>query len=261
MKTKDKGNSKEERDKANSAMWAAVGAIATAIFSALSAIVASYLGYLQVITPAQLQIAQTAEARSASVIATALTITVTQIVEVTPTPGLARQLILAQSTFDDGQDGWSAVSAGAIGVTYAATKGNPSGFITIDDGDGDSYWAAPEKFLGDQSAAYNGVLMFDLKVLNHYTGHEFAASTAVLEGRGITLAFQANYDAEGDWTTYTLLLNEHAGWINQATGQAATRADMISVLALLEELLIRGEFMRGLADSVGLDNVLLIGHP
>lgn len=64
-----------------------------------------------------------------------------------------------------------------------------------------------------------------------------------------------------NWTTYTILLNENGGWINQNTGQAATKAEIISVLVSMEELLIRGEFRRGGADTGGLDNVLLIGNP
>jgi hypothetical protein len=168
--------------------------------------------------------------------------------------------ILAQSNFDIGHDGWSAVGAGENGITYSATDGNPSGFIMIDDGGGDSYWVAPKEYLGDKSKAYNGVLMFDLKALNYNEGFEFPANTVVLKGEGTTLAFQANYEPANEWTTYAVPLNEHAGWINQDTGQPASKAEIVSVLASLQELLIRGEFMRNQTDIVGLDNVFLMGH-
>jgi len=62
--TTKQGKNKRNPSQNYKAKWAAVGVIATAIFSAISAITASYFGYLQVTTPAKYQATQMAERNS-----------------------------------------------------------------------------------------------------------------------------------------------------------------------------------------------------
>jgi len=175
----------------------------------------------------------------------------------TSTP--ATSLILASSTFDTDDDGWK-VMGGAAGPAYQSSGGNPGGFISANDvSGGDWYWVAPEKFLKDKSAAYGGILTFDLTLSP--TDNPYEASDVVLVGQGITLVFDTPYDPERVWTAYAVLLSESAEWINDDTGQAATREEMTQVLSSLSELRIRGEFARGSSDTGGLDNVMLLRRP
>jgi hypothetical protein len=65
MRTEEKENPKEEeKHRVSAAKWAAVGVIATALLGAVSAIVVAYFHIVEVRTAAQIQAAQTAEARS-----------------------------------------------------------------------------------------------------------------------------------------------------------------------------------------------------
>ena len=56
------------------------------------------------------------------------------------------------------------------------------------------------------------------------------------------------------WTSYKVVLGESAGWINKNTGKDATKEEIYNVLAHLNGLYIRGEYVVG--DDMGsLDNV------
>jgi len=174
---------------------------------------------------------------------------------------LSPNLILAESTFDGDSDGWSMLDFGSDGITYNSSGGVSGGYIQLDDTDGDSYWVAPEKFIRDKSTAYGGILIFNLKT-NLISGNIFDVSDVILIGaNGVELTFNTHSVPGIAWTTYSILLNESAGWINQNTGQNASRDEMLEVLSSLSELRIRGEFYRGSNDYGSLDNVIMLRQP
>jgi hypothetical protein len=123
--------------------------------------------------------------------------------------------------------------------------------------EGDWYWRAPAKFLGDKSRAYNSTLAFDL-ISDLGTGPVTLADHGViLSGGGITIyggfliVTQAN-----KWQHFSIPLRETAGWSDFETGLPATSNQMMTVLSSLNTLDIRGEF-GGAADTGGIDNVRL----
>jgi len=173
---------------------------------------------------------------------------------ITPTPSP----ILASSTFDTGDDGWTVVND-AYPPVYYAQGGNPGGYISATDKMQGSYWywRAPSKFYGNVSAAYGKALTFDLKQSS--TASQADQDDVILVGSGLTLVYNTSYNPGTNWTAYSVLLSETVGWVNKATGQTATQSELQSVLAYLSDLQIRGEFVVG-ADTGSLDNVILGGQ-
>jgi uncharacterized repeat protein (TIGR01451 family) len=163
---------------------------------------------------------------------------------------------IAASTFDANNEAWTTFGdATTTAPTFTATGGNPGGNVCATDrGDGIFwYFQAPSKFLGNVSAAYNGVLSFDLKQSS--TTSPSPADDIVLIGGGLTLVFDTPNDPGVNFTSYRVSLNE-AGWVNTATSRPATRAEMIQTLSSLTTLRIRGEYRSG-PDTGCLDNVTL----
>lgn len=165
-----------------------------------------------------------------------------------------------QSTFDTDRDGWT-VSGDAQNGTgipdHRMTGGNPGGYISADDdGSGQAwFWQAPAKFMGNQSAAYNGTLTFDSKQ-DPNGGNQFDYHELVLSGNGITLLFNTLNHPGRDWTHFDVSLNESAGWLKQENNQPPTAVEMQKTLAAVENLAIRGEYSDWY-DTGGLDNVAI----
>ncbi len=158
------------------------------------------------------------------------------------------------SSFDADWEGWT-VAVNGQAANYASIGGNPGGYVWVTDppGSGTWYWQAPARFRGNHSAAYGRYLTFDLR--QSATAGQFDDDDVVLEGGGRTLVFDTARNPFTDWTSYSVKLDETAGW-TRVTGQPATQAEMRMVLAALEGLYIRGEYQSGSATG-SLDNVFL----
>lgn len=167
----------------------------------------------------------------------------------TPVP-----LGLVASTFDTDDEDWTVVND-AYAPVYHAEGGNPGGYISATDkGQGLYwYWRAPAKFYGDFSMAYGRTLTFDLK---QSPVGQANRDDVILTGGGIQLIYNTPYNPGADWTSYSILLHESAGWINKATGSAATQAEIQTALSALSDLQIRGEYTTS-RDIGSLDNVVL----
>jgi hypothetical protein len=175
--------------------------------------------------------------------------------------------LIAESRFDLDDEGWT-VNRDGMGPTHQAAGGNPSGHISASDGEWDPnwywYWVAPDKFLSDISAAYGGTLSFDL--MQSQTDNQispddrYLSGDVFLEGIDTDLVLDLPVNPGTDWTRYTLLLHESAGWTkNSHNGFPATADEIIAVLSNVESIKIRGEYRHG-PDSGGLDNVVLQGR-
>ncbi|MFB2920998.1 MULTISPECIES: laminin B domain-containing protein [Aerosakkonema] len=171
---------------------------------------------------------------------------------------------LASSTFDNGIDGWvidDFISGNSViyTPTYFSTEGNPGGYIQdTDRSTGGWVFKAPTKFLGDMSAAYNGILSFDS--IMPLKGIESNSDDVAITGGGYTLLFNNPNNPGVNWTSYSISLNEAAGWKVAATGLAPTQAQMLAVLSSLNDLRILGEYSNG-PETVGLDNVVISSGP
>ena len=168
-------------------------------------------------------------------------------------------ILIIKSTFDTDLDGWTMIGDVAS-FNWISSGGNPGGFAQwVDAATGaDSYYIAPSKFLGAQSAYYGGTLSYDIED----TGADFSGVGDIeLTGAGLTLVYVAG-QAGTNWTHYSATLTAASGWYvgahdTSVSGDpAATEAQMQQVLAHLTSIEIRAEFVNG-AETGGLDNVAL----
>jgi Laminin B (Domain IV) len=182
--------------------------------------------------------------------------------------GPAAAATLAISTFDTDIEGWT-LQNDATGPFYEATGGNPGGHLrAVDLAIGETWrWSAPAKFLGDKSAAFGGLLTYDLSQSG--LGTTFVASEVILVDTGPTpdliLVFNTGPDPAffPEWSSYVVALDANAGWqVDSLAGPLATDAQLLAVLSSLDRLLIRGEFLSNPVGDVGrLDNVSLQSVP
>jgi hypothetical protein len=175
-----------------------------------------------------------------------------------PTAVHADAIPLAVSTFDSNAEGWAVIGNGVGTPTYQATGGNPGGYVSATDQTDDTtwFWSAPAKFLGNKSAAYGGVLRFDLR--QDSIDAQFQEYDVILDGAGLRLVLEATYTPRTSWTSYIVILDERAGWFKDGTNNPPTAGEMQAVLADLTALRIRGEYRDG-NDTGGLENVRLEG--
>lgn len=160
------------------------------------------------------------------------------------------------STFNKGAEGWTVVGD-VQSSGFQQTGGDPGGYLGwVDAASGeDSYYQAPEKFLGEKAAFYGGTLSYD--ILD--TGNGYTAYDVQLAGAGHTLQYTSPNDGgfptPNSWSAASLTLVA-ANFIDTATNAAPSKSEMKAVLKDLTQLQIRAEYVSG-AESGGLDNVML----
>ena len=165
------------------------------------------------------------------------------------------------SNFNVDTEGWMIVgdAGGLIAPVYHPAGGNPTGYISsIDEGTGGTwFFAAPSKFLGNKSWFYGKSLKFDLK--QSATNSQFNDDDIILEGNGMTLAFNTTNNPGTNWTSYSVVLSASGGWrVGDRNGRVSTQAEFRNVLCNVKRLWIRGEFITG-SDEGSLDNVIIDG--
>lgn len=164
------------------------------------------------------------------------------------------------SAFEQEGEGWTVVGDaqdGSAEPTRMTEGGNPGAYMSANDDvtGGTWYWSAPERYLGDQSAAYGQTLSFDLK--QSVITSQFENDDIVLQGENLKLVFKLEAHPGLDWTSYQVRLNDTAGWkVNSLDGETASAAQIQQVLSGLTQLWIRGEYVEG-ADTGGIDNIRL----
>jgi hypothetical protein len=172
-------------------------------------------------------------------------------------PGEA--LILVSSRFDRNAEGWT-IEGGGTGPIYQEIGGNEGGHIVGTENsndDRDWFWKAPPKFLGDQSDAYGGILVFNLRQ-DAITDQITPTDDIVLSSGSVSLYFDIDNPGR-EWTAYAIPLHELAGWRDHHD-DVPTESEMRLVLSSLDALMIRGEYHYGV-DTGGLDNVVLLRRP
>ena len=144
--------------------------------------------------------------------------------------------------------------------SWQTSGGNPGGWIRVTDAKQGGLWyfVASQAYAGNKCDAYGKYLRYDQFTSD--TLNQFISSTSpevVLDGGGLTLAFNNAQNPQLSWTHYDLLLAEGAGWqVGGYTGPPATEAQIRAVLSDVTSLRIRGEY-RSSDDFGGLDNVIL----
>jgi len=173
--------------------------------------------------------------------------------------------VLAESTFDAGTDGWSALGTSGSTGSWAMTSGPFSvsyigGAISMTDPDNEwTYFSAPSKFLGDMSAAFGGQLQFESRVLSAPGGSYANEAEVMLRGGGMTLVYDATSTLTSLPTSFDISLTSGNWRVNDTfSGAAATDADLQTVLGDLTALWINAEYFTPVVETIALDNVRLI---
>lgn len=174
-------------------------------------------------------------------------------------PGHFEETDMPVSTFITDLEGWTTTNASQ---TFVDDEGNPAGSLRGNEGgDGTWYFVAPDSFLGNMSAYYGGSISFDMK--QDGTASQFDDTDLVLTGAGLKLVLDVGDNPGTDWTSYSVNLALGGGWrLNSLTGSVASEAQIRSVLADLETLWVRGEFVVGTSgDASNLDNFGVTTQP
>jgi hypothetical protein len=166
----------------------------------------------------------------------------------------ASLLSKAENGFESDAEGWGVLGSAETPL-FHSTSGNPGGYISATN----RYWLAPEKYLGNQSAVYGGVLQFDLKQSDGSSQQD--DSDIILTGQDLNLFFKSARNPGTNWTSYKVALHELAGWKKDSlNGSPPTQTEMLTVLATLTSVSIRGQSTY-IRDIGGLDNVVLLAPP
>jgi len=171
--------------------------------------------------------------------------------------------IIVHSDFEINAEGWE-LADGGDGPLHGTGEGNPGGYI-LGREEGSTVWkfSAPEKFLGNACGAYGYSICFDMRqVYTDDQNNRF--EDIILVNDTVSLSFNFRYNPPDTFSSYCAPLLEGIvegrGWINDSTGNTATKEELQTVLSNLTELKIRGEFQVG-DDEAWLDNVILYGTP
>lgn len=175
---------------------------------------------------------------------------------------LSSQALRGQSsTFDSDNEGWRTTGDPSTEIPgWVSMGGNPGGYIRGIDAavGGIWYFRAPLKFTGNKCEAYGRYLRWD-QTINGIPNQQGSGGSPdlLLFGAGLTLAYDNPVTPGTTWTHYDVLLREDAGWrLNDNNGPAPTQAQFRAVLANLNGLQIRGEYITG-DDNGCLDNFIL----
>lgn len=197
-------------------------------------------------------------------------------------PAMAIVPIGAGSSFGIDADGWKFVDVPGVGnyvdvesgypadVVYSLTGGNPGGFISAKDPSNLTFFfAAPSKFLGDQSLVYGGTLQYDIKV-NPATPEWTGDPDVVLISQAGVLVYDFGQSAAvnpgASFSTRTIPWTE-SGWrVGTINGGAVTQQQFQQVVSNLSSLLVAGEFVASTGgpetfETASLDNVMLTPVP
>lgn len=171
------------------------------------------------------------------------------------------------STFDTDADGWTFENNGTpVTVNHNATNGNPGGFVATAPYSANATatsqgWFAPAKFLGLHAARSFGMnLKFDLQQSSAGTASSGQGDVRIRTTASLVIVYSLPVKpaVAPAWSSYTIKLDETAGWRVGGTGGAlATRADIIRALSNILELEIRGTYITTANYISGLDNVIL----
>lgn len=175
------------------------------------------------------------------------------------------------SNFSDGADGWDVVDfdnagayssplAGSFAVTTVPLGGRSGAFIEFADETGEFFFfRAPSKFLTSWTPYLGESLSFsmqstvsNLSSANEVVLHGFLAGG----GAGVIVSELPSLPAT-TWTDYSIGLEPANFRYNNKAGSVVSEADFEAVLANVTAFYLPGEFGSVIAETVGLDEVLV----
>lgn len=177
--------------------------------------------------------------------------------------------------FDNGTDGWQIadfVSGTAdfsnpnliLSPDFQTTGGaDGAAFISkLDFDNGSFFFQANSSFTGNLSAYYGGTLSYSQKDTFPAGFDQWRGDPdVVLVSGNQSIVFQHAANPGSDWTPYATLLTE-TGWLNgNLNGSAVSKAEFQSILSNVTAFYIRGEYVAGSVENVGLDSVSITPVP
>lgn len=179
------------------------------------------------------------------------------------------------ATFNGDAEGWVVVDFPSTSSQYIspskdqfdpvhfASGGVNGGYISFLDLSNDSFFfSAPARFVGDWSDYFGGQLHYAQKVTAPAGfGAWRGDPDVVLVSNGRALVFQHPDNPGSDWTPFTVALNGN-GWHYDVPGGAPVSAsDFQQALGNVSALYLRGEYIAGVVETTGLDNVAITPVP
>lgn len=174
--------------------------------------------------------------------------------------------------FDSGNGGWGVIDLAGSGdylnvkgnysVVHSSTGGAAGGYISASDPSVYSfYFDAPAAFTGNLSAYAGGTLSFDTYYTPQTNPWRDDGDVLLVSGSQV-LVWRAAANPGSDWTHVSVAFDAAQDWrVGSINGSHATAAQLNEVLANLTALRIRGEYVSGVVETTGLDNVTLAPVP
>jgi hypothetical protein len=173
------------------------------------------------------------------------------------------------SDFETGTDDWRVIDMnctgtvdsvyGTYGVTFVESGGCAGGYIEGSDPSNNCfYFDAPANFLGDKSPYLGGRLTFCIRssMTNWPDGN-----LVVLAGAGLVVVAEIKPFPTADWQRITIPLGACYFRKGNKDGTTVLPEELMAVLADLTSLRISGEYGSIVAETTGLDSVMLIPPP
>jgi hypothetical protein len=159
--------------------------------------------------------------------------------------GMAQAALV--STFDSSTESWTV--AGATGLTWTGTGGNPDGFIKAYDSIS-TWWSfvSPNTWNGDWSGYAGGNISYDIVPLNS-DANQHNHNIEIWSGTNYMYWSVATEPKEGVWTTFSVALTDA-----NFTEVGDTFSHILNNVTALK---ILGDIKTGTGtvDTTGLDNV------
>ncbi|MFM7199673.1 MAG: laminin B domain-containing protein [Myxococcota bacterium] len=168
--------------------------------------------------------------------------------------------VLAESTFDSDDEGWSAVFFNTVVPLPVAYADGAIYVVDADDGD-TFYWNAPLEFLGNKSTAYGGKLRWTARDIGGGT-YDQDNSQVVMLGGMVGSSFQVIncpcplLPGAASYQELSVTLSASGSGCFFSNGSKPTASQFTSVLRTLSFLQIKAEYLNG-ADEASMDHVLL----
>lgn len=172
------------------------------------------------------------------------------------------------STFDTDADGWTAGHTGGTAATFnhQSSGGNPDGFISAAPPTAGGsvnigfawYWNAPAQFFGNYDFSYGSNFKVDLQ--QSVAGTDNTQSDIIIYsgGNSIHYNFPTKPAVSPEWSSYSIALDETAGWRwNSVAGALALKPQIKIVLANITGIRIRCKYINSTGYTSGIDNVTI----
>lgn len=177
------------------------------------------------------------------------------------------------ANFDSGNDGWSVVDFLTAGQytapttsylpNHLASGGQSGGYIDFTDpSDGSFFFSAPGSFLGNLSAYYGGTLSYAQKVSVAPGFSQWRDDPdVVMVVNNQAYVYQSAANPGSDWTQYAVHFTETGWHKGSLSGALVSQSEFQSALPNITALYLRGEYIAGVVETTGLDNVSIAAVP